>query len=195
MQPEELLFHIANGDTSAFRQLYELFKSRVYNTCLSYLQNTAEAEEATQDVFVELHHSAASFKGTSSVSTWVYRITVNKCLDRIRYNNRQKRFAFLSSLFKPTGEMAHDPGHFEHPAASLEQKEKSVVLFKAIRQLPENQQTAFILKQVEGLSQKEIAAIMDLGEKAVESLLQRAKGNLRKILSDYYDNNEGLNKN
>jgi RNA polymerase sigma-70 factor (ECF subfamily) len=184
MSPEQLLQQIANGDQPAFRQLYELFKDRVYNTCLSYMQQQAEAEEAAQDVFVEVYHSASKFQGKSSVSTWVYRIAVNKCLDRIRYKSRQKRFAFVSSLFhKDTGELIHDIPSFEHPGVLTENKEKSAMLFAAIKQLPENQQTAFLLKQVEGLPQKDISTIMNLSEKAVESLLQRAKANLRKELT------------
>jgi RNA polymerase sigma factor (sigma-70 family) len=184
MSPEQLLQQIILGDQPAFRQLYELFTDRVYNTCLSYLQNQEEAEEAAQDVFVEIYQSAVKFQGKSTVSTWVYRIAVNKCLDRIRYKNRQKRFAFLSSLFhKDTGELLHDPASFEHPGVLAENKEKAAMLFAAIRLLPENQQTAFILRQVEGLPQRDISAIMNLSEKAVESLLQRAKANLRKELT------------
>ncbi len=193
MPPEKLLKLISNGDQAAFRQFYDLFKDRVYNTCLSYLQHEPEAEEATQDVFIELHHSADSFGGRSSVATWVYRIAINKCLDRLRYQNRQKRFAFISSLFnRDTGALMHDKPTFEHPGVVLENKEKAGYLFKAIKELPESQQTAFIMKQVEGLSQKEVAEIMGMTEKAVESLLQRAKTGLRKILGDFYNNNEGL---
>lgn len=187
MQEEQLLRSIGTGDMQAFKQFYELFKARVYNTCLSHLQNEAEAEEAVQDVFLEVHKAASGFKGTAKASTWVYRITVNKCIDLIRYKNRQKRFAFISSIFnKDTGELMHNPPEFNHPGVVYEQKEKAAKLFAAIKQLPENQQTAFILKQVEGLAQKEVAEIMDIGEKAVESLLQRAKSNLRKMLGDMY---------
>jgi len=193
MQPEEILILVAKGDKSAFGQLYALFKDKVYNTSISYLQQENDAEEVTQDVFVEVYHNAGSYKGGASVSTWIYKITVNKCLDRIRYNNRQKRFSFITSIFnKDTGSLQHDKPHFEHPGVGAENRERAAMLFNAIRQLPENQQSAFILKQVEGLSQREISQIMDMGEKAVESLLQRAKANLRKILSDYYNSNEGL---
>lgn len=193
MQPEEILILVAKGDKNAFGQLYTLFKDKVYNTSISYLQQENDAEEVTQDVFVEVYHNAGSYKGGASVSTWIYRITVNKCLDRIRYNNRQKRFSFITSIFnKDTGGLQHDKPHFDHPGVGAENREMAAMLFNAIRQLPENQQTAFILKQVEGLSQREISQIMDVGEKAVESLLQRAKTNLRKILSDYYNSNEGL---
>lgn len=187
MQPEELVILICNGDRHAFKQFYELFKARVYNTCLSHLQHVSEAEEATQDVFLEIHRNACSFRQDASASTWVYRITVNKCIDRIRYKKRQKRFAFVSSIFhKDTGELMHDPPEFRHPGVVSEQKDRAASLFAAISQLPDNQRSAFILKQVEGLSQKEVAYIMDLSEKALESLLQRAKGNLRKTLGDLY---------
>lgn len=193
MQAEEIMQLVSDGDKNAFRQLYVMFKDRVYNTCISYLQQASDAEEITQDVFVEVHYAARNYKGEASVSTWIYRITVNKCLDRIRYNNRQKRFSFISSIFsRDTSGMIHDKPHFEHPGAVAENRERAAILFSAIRQLPENQQTAFILKQIEGLSQREIAQIMDIGEKAVESLMQRAKTNLRKILSNYYNSKEGF---
>lgn len=189
MLPEELLQLISNGDNNALGRLYELFKDRVFNTCLAHLQHQEEAEEATQDVFVEIFRSAGRFQHKSSVATWIYRISVNKCLDRIRSRNRQKRFGFISSLFSShTGAPIHDPPSFHHPGIQLEQKEDAALLFMAIRQLPENQQSAFILKHVEGLSQKEIAQIMDTTEKAIESLLQRAKNNLKKILT----RNEGF---
>ena len=190
MLPNELILLIAKGDETAFRQLYELYKERVYNTCIYYLQQVTEAEEITQDVFVEVYHSAAGFRGNSSVATWVYRIAVNKCLDRLRYQNRQKRFAFVSSLFnKETGALMYDAPGTDNPGKALENKEKAKILQDAIRQLPMNQQTAFILRQVEGLSQKEIAEIMGMGEKAVESLIQRAKTKLRKLLGAIYDQN------
>lgn len=188
MLPEELLQRTGMGDQAAFRQLYELYKDKVYNTCLFYLQHAPEAEEAVQDVFIEVHHSAATFQSRSTVLTWIYRITVNKCLDRIRHRKRQKRFAFVTSLFNPvSGQLMHDPAGFEHPGMLAENKEKGKMLFRAIRELPENQQSAFLLKHLEGCSQKEVAEIMDISEKALESLLQRAKANLRKILGDFYD--------
>lgn len=187
MTSEALLKSICEGKSDAFRQFYELFKDRVYNTCLAHLQNASEAEEATQDVFLQVHNSACDFNATAAAATWVYRITVNKCIDRIRKDKRQKRSGIISSIFsKESGELQQDPVEFNHPGILSENREKATALFSAIKSLTENQQTAFILKQIEGLSQKEIAKIMDMNEKAVESLLQRAKGNLRKALADIY---------
>ncbi|MBY0433604.1 MAG: RNA polymerase sigma factor [Cyclobacteriaceae bacterium] len=182
----ELIVSIVAGNRSAFRELYDKYKSRVYNTAISYLQSVADAEEVTQDVFVEIFHSAAKFKGQSSVGTWVYRITVNKCLDYLRYRNRKKRMGFLASLFGESNELKVDAPHFEHPGVLLENKEKSTYLFQAIDKLPEQQKSAFILSQIEELPQKEVAEVMQLSQKAVESLIQRAKGNLRKELEKFY---------
>jgi RNA polymerase sigma-70 factor (ECF subfamily) len=185
---EEILQRIVKGDIKALKELYDLYNAKVYNTCLFYLQYAPDAEETVQDVFIEIFQSAGDFKHRSTLSTWIYRITVNKCLDKLRYKNRQKRFAFITSIFsKENSNAAYDQPVFDHPGIKLEEKERSVILYNALKQLPENQRTAFILKHMEGLSQKEIAGIMEMGEKAVESLLSRAKGGLRKLLADYYE--------
>lgn len=187
MANDPLIQQIATGDAHAFRRLYEQYKTLVYNASLGYLQNSSEAEEITQDVFIEINRSAIHFKGESSVKTWVYRITVNKCLDQLRHRNRKKRAGFLMSLFKKeSGELAIDVPHFHHPGVMLEKKEKAALLFKLIDQLPEKQKTAFFLAHVEELPQKEIAEIMQASVKAVESLIQRAKANLRNELEKFY---------
>ena len=191
----ELINSLIGGDTHAFKQLYEVYKTLVYNVALGYLQNVLEAEEITQDVFVEIHRSSSHFKGDSSVKTWVYRITVNKCLDQLRHRNRKKRAGFLTSLFKKdSAELAVDVPHFHHPGVSLENKEKAALLFKLIDQLPENQKTAFYLSHVEELPQKEIAEVMQTSTKAVESLIQRAKANLRNEIEKFYPEQRNSNE-
>ncbi len=170
----------------SFQEIYETYKNKVFNTVISYLQNQEDAEEVTQDVFVEVHRSINTFEGKSSLSTWIYRISINKSLDFIKSKNRKKRFAFMSSLLNDAGDLKHDSPDFYHPGVQLEQKENSAILFKAIHSLPENQKTAFILSKVEGLSYAEISEVMQLSISSVESLLFRAKQNLQKELSNYY---------
>jgi RNA polymerase sigma factor (sigma-70 family) len=183
----ELLQRIAGGDKNALKVFYQTFSPKVYNTALSLVQQVEEAEEITQDVFVELYHSASRFKGDSAVSTWIYRITVNKSLDHLRHRKRKKRSGFLQSIFhNEEGRLSVDVPDFHHPGVALENKEKASILFKATDTLPENQKTAFVLSQVEELSQREIAVVMQLSEKAIESLIQRAKANLRKELEKFY---------
>lgn len=171
----------------SFSELVDTHKTRVFNTAISFVQNTEDAEDLTQEVFIEVHRSLSNFQAQSSVSTWIYRITVNKSLDFLRKKKRQKRFGFMSSLFhEESGEIKHDHAHFDHPGILLENKEKARYLFSAIESLPENQKTAFILFNIEDLSQKEIAEIMDTSPKAVESLIQRAKQGLRLKLENLY---------
>lgn len=188
MEEKELIKQIARGDTQALKTLYDRYAGRVYNTALSYLQQAEEAEELTQDVFLEVFQSAGRFEGKSAPGTWMYRIAVNKCLDRLRYRNRDKRRAFLQSLYKPeTGALRIDPATFDHPGVSLENKERAAILFGAIDKLPENQKTAYLLTYVEDLTVKEVAEIMQINPKAVESLNSRARANLKKMLDNYYE--------
>ena len=173
-----LLKKVGQRDQAAFRQLYKMFSAKVYNTALSYAQSTPDAEEITQDVFVKIHRSAGKFRGNSSVNTWIYRIAVNASLDFLK---KKKRLSIFQLSHTPKEKL-----DFEHPGVLLENKEKSKMLFKVIDTLPETQKTAFILSFIEELPRQEVADIMQTSLKAVESLLQRAKGNLRKRLAKEY---------
>jgi len=184
----EWLAQIAAGKDTALAALYNAFGARVFNTALGYLQNAGEAEEVTQDVFVKIYQSASRFEGKSAVSTWIYRIAINQSLDRLAHRNRQKRFGMMVRFFKGDSvEPQNDLPHFDHPGIQLEQKENARILFKAIESLPEQQKTAFILSFVEELPRQEVADVMQVSLKAVESLLQRAKANLRTRLDDFYE--------
>lgn len=161
------------------------YQQKVFNTAIGMLQDHEAAEDITQEVFVSVFRSLLSFNEQSTVGTWIYRITVNKCLDHLRAKSRKEKKGFLSSVFG--GDTLPERPDFDHPGIKLEQRENARYLFEAIETLPENQKTVFILAHIEELPQKEIADIMDLSLKAVESLLQRAKGNLRKKLAHIYD--------
>ncbi len=163
--------------------LYAQYKDLVFNLALSYVQNVEDAEEITQDTFVAVHQNIEDFRADAKVSTWLYRITINKSLDFIKAKKAKKRFAFISSIFKDnTTALAHDPGHFDHPGVQLERQEELKRIFSCINELSENQRTVLVLSKIEGIPQKEIAEIMELNIKAVESLLTRAKKNLKNKL-------------
>ena len=160
----------------------------VYNLALQYVQNAEDAEDITQEVFVTIHQSLHSFKHESSVSTWIYRIAINKSLDFIKSKNRKKRFGLIRSFFNKDNEyISYDFPHFNHPGVQLEDKEALSMLFKHINELPENQKTALILHKIEQKTQAEVAEIMNLSAKAVESLIQRAKANLSQKLKQAKD--------
>lgn len=184
----KIIEELKRGDSKALESLFNIYKDKVFNTAVSYVQNQQDAEEITQDVFVEVFNSAGKFKGESGLSTWIYRITVNKSLDFIRYTKRKKRFAAITSIFSSdTGEQKIDMPDFIHPGIETDLKEQSKYLFKAIDKLPENQKTAFILSKIENLSYSEISEVMKTSVSSVESLLFRAKQNLKKYISAYFD--------
>jgi RNA polymerase sigma factor (sigma-70 family) len=178
---------IREGNETDFRRFYEQTKNRVYNLVLGYVRNREDAEEIMQDVFLEVFLSSHTFKGDASVTTWLYRIAVNKSLDFLKHRKRQKRFAFFTSLFDTqSGEVLHHPTDFFHPGIALENQENAARLFRAIDTLPDKQKTAYLLTKVEGLSNIETAAILNASVGAVESLLQRATENLKKQLARVY---------
>ncbi len=185
MHETELIQALQNGNEAAFQKLVALYGDRLYNTVLGFLQNEADAEDAVQEVFIKAYQGIKNFKGEASLSTWLYRIAVTHSLDVLRKKKRQQRGGFLEELFGKK-EDAFSAPDFHHPGIAAEQKETATMLFKAIRQLPEAQQTAFLLQKMENLTQTEIADVMKTTEGAVESLLQRAKTSLRKLLEDYY---------
>lgn len=166
----------------SFEEVYAAHQHHVFNLCLHYLQNRQEAEEAAQDVFVKIYHKLTGFKGESTVKTWVYRVTVNHCVDVLRARKRQKRLSLFSNLFRGAAETPLDMPDFDHPGVQLEDRESLEILFQKINALPENQKTALILRYLDHLSPPEIAEIMGVSRKAVEALLQRGKQNLQEKL-------------
>lgn len=190
MTENEFIEGLRNQHANAYGKLLDDFQQKVFATCISFVPNKEDAEDIAQDVFVEVFNSINNFKGDSKLSTWIYRITTNKCLEFIRKRNTKKRFAFLQSI---TGnEMPLDKSSYfteiNHPGIILENKEKSEVLFKAINKLPESQRVMFTLSKVDGLSYKEIAEITGNSLSSVESVLFRSKKNLQDILKNYYKN-------
>lgn len=172
--------------TLTLEELYERYKDMVFNLALNYVQNYEDAQEITQDVFVSVHGSLDSFRHKSNISTWIYRIAINKSIDFIKAKKRKKRFGFITSLFDNESS-SNEVHHFDHPGVQLEQKEALTKIFKYINELPENQKTALLLSKTEQKSQAEVAEIMGISTKAAESLIQRAKTNL----STKLNNSEG----
>ena len=190
MTEQELIYRLKQGDGVAFRHLVETRQSLVFNTVLGFLQSTEDAEDVTQDVFIKVFESIQQFKAESALSTWIYRVAVTTALEYIRRKKRKKRFGFLSPILGENNEPTLELPDFHHPGIQLDNKEKAAILFKAIKELPENQQIAFVLNKIEGLSYQEVAEIMKTSLSAVESLLHRAKTNLREILKKRNNLNE-----
>ena len=182
MNEQELIQGLKNGNEIAFKFLVDTYQDRVFNTSIGIVQNAEDAEDVAQEVFIQVYRSIHSFKGESKLSTWLYRIATTRSLDLLRSRKSKKRFGLLQRLFGEGNEPEFEIPDFNHPGVALDQKENAARLFKAISQLPDNQKTAFTLHKLEDLSYQEVSEVMKTSVAAVESLMHRAKQNLRKIL-------------
>ena len=176
------------GKQSAFSQLLDDYQQKVFGTCISFIPNKEDAEDVAQEVFLEVFKSIHKFKGDSKLSTWIYKIATNKCLEFIRKKNTKKRFAFMQTI---TGnEIPLDKTSYftevNHPGILLENKEKSAIIFKAINTLPESQRVIFTLAKIDDKSYQEIVEITGKSLSSVESLMFRAKKGLQEKLEDFY---------
>jgi RNA polymerase sigma-70 factor (ECF subfamily) len=190
LEQPELIEQLRSGDETAFRKVVDEWQDLVYNTALGIVQNPDDADDISQEVFIQVFQSVSSFKGDSKFSTWLYRVTVSKALDHEKKKKRKKRFAFIQGLFGKDGEESAQIPDFQHPGILLEKKERAGELFNALKKIPDKQRVAFTLHKLEGLSYQEIAAVMNTTLFAVESLMGRAKQNLRKTLKTYYEQHQ-----
>lgn len=189
MHEDLLIAELKNKSNEAFDFLVRNYENMVFNTVLGIVQNHTDAEDVSQDVFIKIFQSIHNFRGDSKLSTWVYRICITKAIDFVRSKKTRKGFGFFKEIIGLTN--THEPTAdvlFYHPGVSLDNKESAAILFKAIKQLPNNQKAAFVLIKTEGLSYNTVAQILEISEKAVEGLMHRAKENLRKTLEEFYTN-------
>jgi len=175
------------GGEDFFKTVSESHKDRVYSTCYHFVHHELDAEDLSQEVFMEIYRSIDRFRGDAQLSTWIYRIAVNKSLDFIRKKRRKKRFAHVLRFLGPADEGVElQLPAPNNPHSDLEQKESIQLLNKTIDSLPENQKAAITLSSYEGFSNAEIADIMDTSVSAVESLLHRARQNMHKKLYRFF---------
>lgn len=183
----ELIEGLRKGDEAAFRYLVDTYQDRVYNTAMGIVQSAEDAEDVAQEVFIQVFRSIGAFKAESKLSTWIYRITTTRSLDLLRSRKSKKRFGFIQRLLGENNEPVQEIPDFNHPGIQLDRKENATRLFKVIGKLPENQKIAFTLHKLEDLSYQEVSDVMGTTVAAVESLMHRAKQNLRKLLENEND--------
>ena len=177
---------LKKGDEEAFRALVNAYSKGLYNLCLNIVTNVEDAEDIAQESFIQAYHSISSYKEGAQVKTWLYRIAINKCYDHLRWKKRKKRFAFIQPLYNKEDEAIEIPSNFQHPGIVLDNKETAKILYAALESLPDNQQTAFVLFEMQGMDYKQIAETMETSVAAIESLLFRARASLRKKLENFY---------
>jgi RNA polymerase sigma-70 factor, ECF subfamily len=187
MEDLELINRLKNGDDEAFRIILEKYQRLVLNCSYKFLRNTESAEDLTQEVFLEVFESIQSFRADSKLSTWIYRITVTKSINHLKNLKRKKRFAILVSLFgEDEVEKQISVPDNENPEKELENQDRAKVLNWALEKLPVNQRIAFTLSKTKEMSYEEISSVLNTSIASVESLIHRAKTNLKRILFNYY---------
>lgn len=188
MSDFEIIEQLKQGNERAFRQLVENHQKLVVNTCFGMVQNREDAEDIAQDVFIEVYRNVQKFRADAKLSTWLYRIAVNRSLNHIRDNKKNKWFhSFEDEVAAKSRELQQlESLKTDQPEFKLENKQRALILHDAISSLPKNQKVAFALSKYEELSYQEIAEVMELSVSSVESLLFRAKKGLQKILYKCY---------
>jgi RNA polymerase sigma-70 factor (ECF subfamily) len=187
MDDIEIIRRLKDGEDEIFRMVVEKYQKMVLNCSYKFLRNRESAEDITQEVFLQVFESINSFRADSKLSTWIYRITVTKSLNHLKSLKRKKRFAMLISLFGEDEVEQRIPAPENmSPIKELENQDRARVLSLALDKLPENQRIAFTLSKNNEMSYEEISLILNTSISSVESLIYRAKTNLKKILFIYY---------
>jgi RNA polymerase sigma-70 factor, ECF subfamily len=185
MDERHLIELLKRGDIAAFKFLVERYQRKVLTTCYRFLLNHQDAEDVAQEVFIEVFNTIHQFRNEARLGTWIYRIAVTKSLDELRKRNRKKR---ISSIGKFLGldDIVHWIAEKTRPDTDLEAKDNWTALSEVLNTLPENQRIAFTLSKIEDFSHIEIADIMQTSSAAVDSLVYRAKQNLKIALADWH---------
>ncbi len=188
MDEAEIIQKLQQGSERAFKELVGNYQKMVVNTCFGMVHNTHDAEDIAQEVFIEVFRSIHKFRADAKISTWLYRIAVNRSLNFIRDNKKRKWFrSFEDSDEAKNNQMQNiTTSKADQPGFKLENRQRAAMLHQTIDSLPENQKIAFTLSKYEELSYQEISDVMDLSVSSIESLLHRAKKNLQKKLYKCY---------
>jgi len=176
----ELMLRLKNGDISCFEALMRKYKKQVMNIIYRFIGDENEAEDLAIEVFLRLFESAKIYRVKAKFSTYLYRITVNLCINELKKKRRHKVIS-LNALNTPISS-----GPSFSPLSILEQRERDALIKKMIDALPPRQRMALILQIYEELSYREISKVLACSIKSVERLLYRAKLNLRRKLGPYF---------
>lgn len=181
---EELINAILKGDLKAYEKLIGQYGKKIYALCLHLLKNPEEAYDAAQEVCIKIWKQLGTFKGNAKLSTWIYRMTTNQCLDILRKNKRkgQENSLFLDEETGEEEKLIDQAAIWQDVSSHIEQNELREVLKQGIGELKEDYQAVIVLRDIEQRSYEEIASILELSLGTVKSRLSRARNALKKIL-------------
>lgn len=184
----QLVEKAQGGDRDAFRELVERYQRKVYSICYGMLKNADDCLDVSQDVFVKVYRNIEKFNHQSSFYTWLYRITVNMCIDHIRKNKRVKNVEYDDALSRE-GDGPDDflmPSKLGlNPDKVYGRKELREKMLEALDSLSEKHRTILILREVDGLSYEEIADVLNISKGTVMSRLFHARKYFQEAIGDY----------
>ena len=189
LDDSQLVDRARSGDKRAFRILVERYQKRVYGIAYGVVRNEEDALDVTQEAFIKVHRNLARFQGTSSFYTWLYRIVVNLCIDLKRRKSRAMQVDFDDSL--DHGDVAGDSGGrisgspYRDPARAASDTELRQEMDRAMSALSGKHRRVVVLREMEGLSYKEIADVEEISVGTVMSRLHHARQNLQSSLRRY----------
>lgn len=178
MDEQKLISLAQKGDQAAFEQLLDHYQKPVYHQALRLVGNPEDAADVTQEVFLKVWKHLPSFRGESSFSTWLYRLTDNAALDLIR---REKKRRGDSSLDDEEGALTLPADPAPTPHQAIEQKELHQAVAEGLAQLSEEHRQVLVMREINGLSYEQIGSILDLSPGTVKSRIARARISLAKF--------------
>ena len=178
----QLVVQCQEGDLEAFRELVERYEARIYTLACSILGDTEEARDAAQEAFVRAHQSLPAFRSKSTFYTWLYRIAVNVCLNRAQAEGRRRDTVSLDALLESGRTTADHLFEAKAPTDTAERAQLQEAIQAALDTLDPDQRAVVVLKDIEDMSQEEIAETLGCSIGTVKSRLSRARARLRDLL-------------
>ncbi len=186
-QNEAILIDKAQkGDIESFELLIENYQKKAFNIAYRMLGNLEDANDVTQEALVKVYRSIGAFRGNSSFSTWLYSIVNNTCIDFIR-KNRKFDLIYIEQEHEGTNYQIDIPDRLNTPEKLLEKNEVKKIIHDGINQLNYDHRNIIILRDIQGLSYKEIGEILHISLGTVKSRISRARDNLKEIIRDNYN--------
>lgn len=181
MSDGELVEKIKKGDIDAYEEIIKKYENKVCGIIYHMIKNQNDVEDLAQEVFIKVYKNLSKFKGDSSLYTWIYKITVNLCLDEVK---KRKNIIYLDEKLEvEDGELERElPSSDKTQVELYEEKELKEKLHKCIGKLPEKQRVMIVLRDIKGFSYEEISEITSVKLGTVKSQINRARLKLKELL-------------
>ena len=183
---DQLIAEFRKGNRRSFEELISRYSEKAFSLASRMCRNQEDAEEVLQDVFTTVYRKLDNFQGKSSFSSWLYRVTVNAALMKLRKNRQDKSISMEDALPDEEHTLILQTSESDLSDEITLRKEVSLVLEEAIQKLPDDYRPVFILRDIDGMTSKEVGKILGLSIPAVKSRLHRSRLMLRKKLGIFY---------